>query len=226
MRSKIPSTAPVQTDVVSTQRTSSRKSDTDTEGPYDADAESNPTDDSLVIVERPASGIEVDFEYADQLTNTSLAFGSDVNLSAVPPTYGHAAVSSEDLSASQYSIERQPAQNQPTPLIVEVFESIFTPGLSPRVQMVMHIAFAVLTLNFAALLILSDFNLHVVVLLVVSGLLWATTTWFLGVVQEIKTTEQPKHEEASESTGAETETLTKNEHAEQNAPYVEFNKDQ
>ncbi|KAH9276667.1 hypothetical protein BASA83_000799 [Batrachochytrium salamandrivorans] len=76
------------------------------------------------------------------------------------------------------------ASQEPTPLLVEVIDSIFTPGLSSRVQVVMHIIFAAMTLNFGILLYLSEFNPHVIFLFCISICLWGSTTWFLLTIPD------------------------------------------
>ncbi|KAK5671038.1 hypothetical protein QVD99_002804 [Batrachochytrium dendrobatidis] len=75
-------------------------------------------------------------------------------------------------------------EKDPVPLLVELIDSIFTPGLSPRVQLIMHIAFAGLVLNFAFLLYLSNLNPHVIFLFCISICLWASVAWFLSMVPE------------------------------------------
>ncbi len=62
-------------------------------------------------------------------------------------------------------------------LMEEVWLSIFTPGMNPRVQGVMHATFMALFLSLATLFVLADFNLHVLFLLFIAVCLYSTTVW-------------------------------------------------
>jgi hypothetical protein len=70
----------------------------------------------------------------------------------------------------------EPSSANPS-LAEEVWLSIFTPGLNVRMQGLMHATFAALFLSLVTLFVLTDFNLHVLFLLVVAICLYTTTVW-------------------------------------------------
>jgi hypothetical protein len=62
-------------------------------------------------------------------------------------------------------------------LIEELFESIFTSNLNPRVKVIIHGTFGALTVVLTALFIVSGFNLHVLILTLLSLSLWGLLNW-------------------------------------------------
>ena len=82
-----------------------------------------------------------------------------------------------DSQEDSHDLQKEP------PLLMEVVDSIFTPGMNSRVQAVMHVAFALLFLTFLGLLFMTSFNYHVMVLLGISLCLWITTTWFVARIE-------------------------------------------
>ncbi|KAI8911021.1 hypothetical protein EDD86DRAFT_204220 [Gorgonomyces haynaldii] len=76
--------------------------------------------------------------------------------------------------------EAETEEEKPDGIVYDIFDSIFTPGLPPRVQAVLHLVFFLLVLNFVFMLWLTDFNGHVLFLTVVSMLMWITVTWFIA----------------------------------------------
>jgi hypothetical protein len=63
-------------------------------------------------------------------------------------------------------------------IVDEIIQSILTPGLSGRILAMMHASFFALTLTLVALLVLT-LNIHVLFLLIITGCLWASISWFV-----------------------------------------------
>ncbi len=62
-------------------------------------------------------------------------------------------------------------------IIEEVWESVFTPGMNPRVVLFMNISFIALFVTLLFLAVLTEGNMHVLFLLVISVSLFATVQW-------------------------------------------------
>ncbi|KAI9355906.1 hypothetical protein DFJ73DRAFT_623336 [Zopfochytrium polystomum] len=69
-----------------------------------------------------------------------------------------------------------PDDPKPT-LLEEIWLSIFTPGLNSRVSFVMDLCFYALFASLSFLTVVTDFNPHVLFLLVVSICLFASVKW-------------------------------------------------
>ncbi|KAI8897768.1 ER protein Pkr1-domain-containing protein [Globomyces pollinis-pini] len=88
--------------------------------------------------------------------------------------------------------------NKDNSLMMEIFQSIFTPGVSSKVQVVIHAVFALLLINLIVLFVLSSYSIHVLVLLIAATGLWASLTWFVNMV-EIEYQKQKGSESLPES---------------------------
>ncbi len=60
-----------------------------------------------------------------------------------------------------------------------IWESVFTPGMSPQVVLFMNMSFIALFVTLFVLAILTEGNLHVLLLLILSVTLFATVQWFV-----------------------------------------------
>ncbi|KAJ3144650.1 SMK killer toxin resistance protein [Geranomyces variabilis] len=72
----------------------------------------------------------------------------------------------------------QPAE--PTSILQEIWASIFTPGVNPRVQSAMNLSFAGLFVSLAMLAVVTRGNIHVFGLMGVAVCLFASVQWFVG----------------------------------------------
>ncbi|KAJ3170563.1 SMK killer toxin resistance protein [Geranomyces variabilis] len=72
----------------------------------------------------------------------------------------------------------QPAE--PTSILQEIWASIFTPGVNPRVQSAMNMSFAGLFVSLAMLAVVTGGNIHVFGLMGVAVCLFASVQWFVG----------------------------------------------
>lgn len=81
--------------------------------------------------------------------------------------------------------------------IVELWNSVFTPGLTPTLVLATHITFAFLLLTLSVFVFLTR-SIHLVNLLVISILLWVTLTWFINELK--KETEKEKSGDTNEVT--------------------------
>ncbi|KAJ3082903.1 hypothetical protein HK102_001393 [Quaeritorhiza haematococci] len=88
----------------------------------------------------------------------------------------------EDEAGAERDAEQDPLlaerkqPEEPASVLQEVVESVFTPGVSPRVAAFMNLAFVGLFISLAVLGILTQ-SIHVAVLFVVSVALCASTNW-------------------------------------------------
>ncbi|RKO94446.1 hypothetical protein BDK51DRAFT_11695, partial [Blyttiomyces helicus] len=62
-------------------------------------------------------------------------------------------------------------------LIEEIWASILTPGVNPRVQNVIDLAFGALGVSLVTLAVLTGGNVHVLALLTISAGLFASLRW-------------------------------------------------
>lgn len=69
--------------------------------------------------------------------------------------------------------------------LVDLWESIFTPGTTPTLIKATHGSFVLLILSLL-FLIWNALNIHTVMLLVIALCLWATLTWFIAEVAKLK----------------------------------------
>lgn len=63
-------------------------------------------------------------------------------------------------------------------ILIEVFNSIFTPGVNDKVQVVIHSVFAFLLITLLTLFWLSDWNFHAGMLTLTASALWLSITWY------------------------------------------------
>ena len=75
--------------------------------------------------------------------------------------------------------------------LVELWESIFTPGPPPALLMAANASFAALQLLFFVLLI-ATYSIHFVVLSVLCGGLWYSINWFAREIAIAKEAEEAK----------------------------------
>lgn len=78
--------------------------------------------------------------------------------------------------------------------IVELWNSVFTPGLTPTLIIATHATFALLVLTLSVFVFLTK-SIHLVNLLVISILLWATLTWFINELNKENEKEKEKGKE-------------------------------
>ncbi|KAI5948838.1 HNT3 [Candida theae] len=69
--------------------------------------------------------------------------------------------------------------------IVELWESIFTPGTTPALIKATHASFILLLASLATLIYLTK-SIHFVNLLVIAVLLYGTVVWFINELQQVK----------------------------------------
>lgn len=69
--------------------------------------------------------------------------------------------------------------------IVDLWESIFTPGTTPTLVKATHGSFVLLILSLL-FLIWNALNIHTVLLLIIALCLWGTLTWFIAEVAKLK----------------------------------------
>lgn len=69
--------------------------------------------------------------------------------------------------------------------IVELWESIFTPGTTPALIKATHASFILLLTSLATLIFLTR-SIHFVNLLVIAVLLYGTVVWFINELQQVK----------------------------------------
>ncbi|KAG5420986.1 PKR1 [Candida metapsilosis] len=69
--------------------------------------------------------------------------------------------------------------------IVELWESIFTPGTTPALIKATHGSFILLIVSLATLIFLTK-SIHFVNLLVIAVLLYGTVIWFINELQQVK----------------------------------------
>ncbi|KAI5967681.1 PKR1 [Candida margitis] len=69
--------------------------------------------------------------------------------------------------------------------IVELWESIFTPGTTPALIKATHASFILLLTSLATFVYLTR-SIHFVNLLVIATLLYGTVIWFINELQQVK----------------------------------------
>lgn len=69
--------------------------------------------------------------------------------------------------------------------IVELWESIFTPGTTPALIKATHASFILLLISLATFIFLTK-SIHFVNLFVIAVLLYGTVIWFINELQQVK----------------------------------------
>ena len=69
--------------------------------------------------------------------------------------------------------------------IVELWESVFTPGTTPALIKATHGSFILLFVSLGTLIFLTK-SIHFVNLLVIAVLLYGTVIWFINELQQVK----------------------------------------
>lgn len=82
--------------------------------------------------------------------------------------------------------------------LVELWESIFTPGTTPALIKATHASFLALITSLTVLIFFSK-SIHFVNLLVIAVLLYATVIWFIGELEKTKKSEEAKRQGESEN---------------------------
>jgi hypothetical protein len=99
--------------------------------------------------------------------------------------------------------------------LVDLFQSIFTPGPTSSLVLATNVSFACLQLVLLVLL-LTTYSIHFVILSILSAGLWWGINWFVNEIRILKATEeeekkqqqQTKHvEDAADDTETEAETV-------------------
>ncbi|KAJ3158103.1 hypothetical protein HDU86_003055 [Geranomyces michiganensis] len=84
----------------------------------------------------------------------------------------------DDYSSSTIKPPPPPVEpTQPKSILEEIYASIFTPGVNPRVQSAMNMSFAGLFVSLALLAVVTGFNIHVFGLMGVAVCLFASVQW-------------------------------------------------
>ncbi|CUS22872.1 LAQU0S07e02036g1_1 [Lachancea quebecensis] len=96
----------------------------------------------------------------------------------------------------------------------ELWKSIFTPGASPQLIIATHVSFFLLT-SCLGWLIYWTKNIHFIMLLIISTLLWITVTWFIS---ELKLAQIKDNEELAKSQEKKTDGAKPQEKAEEHLP--------
>ncbi|KAG5362665.1 V-type ATPase assembly factor pkr1 [Yarrowia sp. B02] len=78
--------------------------------------------------------------------------------------------------------------------VVDLWESIFTPGTTPTLVKATHGSFVLLILSLLFLM-WNALNIHTVMLLIIALCLWGTLTWFIGEVAKLKAEGKLKSDE-------------------------------
>lgn len=83
--------------------------------------------------------------------------------------------------------------------VVELWESIFTPGTTPALLKATHASFILLILSLVSLIVLTK-SIHFINLLVIAILFYITVIWFVNELQaeKLKTNEQLNDEQKQE----------------------------
>lgn len=69
--------------------------------------------------------------------------------------------------------------------VTDLWESIFTPGVTPSLIVATHASFAALLITLIGLLFATH-NIHFIILTVLASSLWAAITWFIKEVEANK----------------------------------------
>lgn len=79
--------------------------------------------------------------------------------------------------------------------VIDLWQSVFTPGTTPALMKATHASFILLILSLISLIFLSK-SIHFVNLLVIAILLYASVIWFVGELAQakLKTNEELKAE--------------------------------
>ncbi|CAK9436257.1 uncharacterized protein LODBEIA_P08150 [Lodderomyces beijingensis] len=85
--------------------------------------------------------------------------------------------------------------------IVDLWDSIFTPGTTPALITATHVSFILLIISLVALCFLSR-SIHFINLLVIAVLLYGTVVWFIAELQKAKL-ESNQESTKPEATGTE-----------------------
>lgn len=97
--------------------------------------------------------------------------------------------------------------------IEDLWQSIFTPGATPTLILATHITFALLVTSLVTLIFLSNYNIHLIALLIISLALWGLLTWFIAELEaskeSLKSNEEISKEEKPQATTTATATSTK-----------------
>ncbi|CCH43916.1 V-type ATPase assembly factor PKR1 [Wickerhamomyces ciferrii] len=97
--------------------------------------------------------------------------------------------------------------------ITDLWTSIFTAGTTPTLIIATHGTFALLVLTLTVFVFLSR-SIHLINLLVISILLWATLTWFIAELDkakdEVKNNDQLEAENVDSSKETKTTTSSSN----------------
>ncbi|CAR23433.1 Pkr1p [Lachancea thermotolerans CBS 6340] len=96
----------------------------------------------------------------------------------------------------------------------ELWRSIFTPGASPQLIVATHVSFFLLTACLSWLIFWTK-NIHFIMLLIISTLLWGTVTWFIS---ELKSAQMKDNEELVKSQEKKTDGAKPQEESEKSQP--------
>ncbi|CCF55483.1 hypothetical protein KAFR_0A00450 [Kazachstania africana CBS 2517] len=92
---------------------------------------------------------------------------------------------------------------------VRLWESIFEPGTSPQLIIATHVSFILLLVTLGSLIVITNYNIHFILLFIIASLLWITVIWFVNELKnidlksnsELQTNKGKAESEASPLTG-------------------------
>lgn len=82
--------------------------------------------------------------------------------------------------------------------LVELWNSILTPGTTPTLILSTHVTFALLVITLTIFVFLTK-SIHLINLLVLSILLWGTLTWFINEINKQEISSEEKVDEHSKT---------------------------
>lgn len=94
--------------------------------------------------------------------------------------------------------------------VEDLWASVFTPGTTPTLILATHISFFLLIVSLIVFVFLTNFNIHLCNLLVLSIVLWAAVTWFIAEIQK-EEAKKSKEEEQKATTSDDNKSEKKEE---------------
>ncbi|KAK1923671.1 ER protein Pkr1-domain-containing protein [Papiliotrema laurentii] len=79
------------------------------------------------------------------------------------------------------------SSNEGQSFVGQLVKSVFEPGANQAAVLAMNVSFFLLLLTLAALAFLTSWNKHVLLLLGVTALLWASMLWFVMELTKVQT---------------------------------------
>ncbi|ORX84742.1 hypothetical protein BCR32DRAFT_291113 [Anaeromyces robustus] len=76
--------------------------------------------------------------------------------------------------------------------------SLFNEGIDNNILMFLRIIFGLLFASLLALLIITKFSIHIIILLIITGLLFVTLEWWMNEMDIVKEFDEEEEEEEEE----------------------------